>query len=226
MIRRLALLFVALSANPALVVAADNTPRIAKALTEAQESASKGELDRALERVNEAIRADPMRAQAYTLRGWLWMKRGDMEKACTDLSQAIRLDPNSSEAYAERARVYLAKSLLEEALADCNASIALNPKEYRTFLDRGIIWCAKKEQKKALLDLDTAIRLRPTSAEAFRVRGWIQYDLDCTSNGAFSDFDKAVQLDPTLGGGYLGRGLSWMQKGELDKALPDLLYFP
>jgi tetratricopeptide (TPR) repeat protein len=63
---------------------------------------NKGEYDRAIADLNDAIRLDPNLAFAYTNRGFSYNNKDECDRAIADLSNAIRLDPNSAAAYNNR----------------------------------------------------------------------------------------------------------------------------
>jgi len=53
-----------------------------------------GDLDGAMEKVNEAVKLDPHCAEAYDVRARIKFKRGDLEGARSDLEKAIEQCPN------------------------------------------------------------------------------------------------------------------------------------
>src|SRR5262249_46823091 len=55
------------------------------------EDRTKGDLDRAIADYNEAIRADPERAEPYNNRGRVHHVKGDLDRAIADFNEAIRL---------------------------------------------------------------------------------------------------------------------------------------
>lgn len=213
-------LFFAFGADSTWVVAAEDGPRGASALAEAYECASKGEIDRAMQKVNEAIRVDPTRAEAYTLRGWLWVRKEDTEKALTDFSQAIRLDPKSSEAYGHRARVFISKSLFDEALPDLDKAIELNATDERAYYSRAEAWAGKREHKKAMSDLTSCLRLNPKHLLALLRRGDQYFEIGEMGN-SLKDFDEAVRLDSKCRSALVARAGLFVRQGEWDKAIQD-----
>jgi tetratricopeptide (TPR) repeat protein len=54
----------------------------------------KGDYDRAIADLTEAIRLDPKYVWAYASRGEAYRMKGDYDRAIADLTEAIRLDPN------------------------------------------------------------------------------------------------------------------------------------
>ena len=57
-------------------------------------SLEKGEYDKAIVDLTEAIRLDPRNAARYNNRGLAWNKKGDLDKAIADYKEAVRLNPD------------------------------------------------------------------------------------------------------------------------------------
>ena len=63
-----------------------------------------GQLQRAIEDYDEAIRLKPEKASlAYANRGLAYANLGQLQRAIKDFDEAIRLDPRQAQAYAGRA---------------------------------------------------------------------------------------------------------------------------
>ncbi len=68
----------------------------------------KGDLDRALSDLEDAIRLNPKYALAYATRGMVFEKKGELPRAQADFNQALSLQTDLSEAIAGRDRVLAA----------------------------------------------------------------------------------------------------------------------
>ena len=77
----------------AAVTATVRTVRAEAALNRALAALGKKDPDGAIAACTEAIRVDPDRAEAYSLRGGAWATKDQMDRAVADLTEAIRLDP-------------------------------------------------------------------------------------------------------------------------------------
>jgi tetratricopeptide (TPR) repeat protein len=111
---------------PAGATVAATTPSKAHTLTESGKQLAKtGDLERAARDLTEAIRADPLHAEAYVIRGQTMFKLGDAERAIADLNEAIKLDPNNALAIRSRGMAQLYKGDEEAALADLSKAIQL-----------------------------------------------------------------------------------------------------
>ena len=65
-------------------------------------SASTGDIERAIEPYNKAIRLDPQDASAYYNRGTAYYLLDQPKRAFQDFDQAIRLNPDNAKAYTDR----------------------------------------------------------------------------------------------------------------------------
>ena len=84
-----------------------------------------GDLDQAINVLNEAIRVDPENAHCYTLRASAWVQKRQYDEAITDFSEAIRIDPDWL-ARIGAAALYSGKSEFDKAIADLDEAIRLD----------------------------------------------------------------------------------------------------
>ena len=68
--------------------------------------------------LNQAITLKPNYAQAYLLRGRIWMQRGDYNLAAKNFSQCIAYDSSQAKAFFERGQARRKLGKLDQALAD------------------------------------------------------------------------------------------------------------
>ena len=80
----------------------------------------------ALARVQKHIDKDPKLAQAWALRGKIYLAQRDFTHAEPDLLKAIELDPNLEPAYLLLAQLYVASNRQEEAIAKLSAFVEKN----------------------------------------------------------------------------------------------------
>ncbi len=59
----------------------------------------KGEYDRGVEELSQAIQLNPDYAAAYKIRGVTYGYKGEYDRAIEDLNKAIRLNPDDAAAY-------------------------------------------------------------------------------------------------------------------------------
>jgi tetratricopeptide (TPR) repeat protein len=176
-----------------------------------------GDYDTAIEELTQAIAADGNFAEAYHLRGVVYVEGGMYEEAEADLSQAIGLRPDLAAAYSERGRLYLNNlERPEDAVADLNRAIELDPE-----LANAHFWHAQYyyyydgDDAQAMSDLDRVIELSPDLADAWVLRGEIYFDRE-EYDQAVSAWSRAVELAPEYSGVWktMGEAHYWQEEYE------------
>jgi tetratricopeptide (TPR) repeat protein len=169
---------------------------------------------------DQAIRLDPMDADAYLRRGNARAEKKDYDQAIRDYDEAIRLDPNYALAYYYRGFAWSEKQDYDQAIRDYNQAIRLNPNYAFAYLSRGLAWGGIKDHGKAIRDFDQAIRLNPNMTLAYYVRGsaWMaRHDY----GKAINDYNQVIRLDPNHADAYLRRGIARAEVKDYGKAIID-----
>jgi len=120
----------------------------------------KGQLDRAMEDYDEAVRLSPQNSNNFNLRGSLYDTKGQPERAIQDYNQAIKLDPNSSTAYNNRGLAYIHLDQIDRGIQDYTQAIKLNPNYSTAYSNRGIAFQKKGMVAQAKADQDKADLLK------------------------------------------------------------------
>jgi lipoprotein NlpI len=110
----------------------------ASLLKEAQQAQSKGQLDRALHLVEQAIARDPRSAAAYRVRGDVYSALGRHAEAMADFTRVLALEPNAADVYNRRGAEQFKLGHVTESLADFDKYLALNPEAEPGHWMRGI----------------------------------------------------------------------------------------
>lgn len=180
----------------------------------------KGDRDQAAADYEEAIRADPGNAVAYTNRGVIWLRRGDLNRAIADFDEAIKLAPNYALPRTNRGIAYASKGDEARAIADYDAAIRLDPGSADAHVGRGKAWYARGDNDRAIADYDEAIRLDPKLVHAYIDRSEARAarkDYD----HAIADIDEAIRLDPRNVFAFALRGEIEAARGGYDRAIAD-----
>ena len=181
---------------------------------------ARGDNDRAIADLNEAIRLDPKLAMAFNNRGNAYNAKGDNDRAIADFNETIRLDPKLARAFQNRGSTYHDKGDNDRAIVDYNEAIRLEPKHAKAFLGRGIGFGAKGDNNRAIADYSEAIRIDPEDASFFNSRG-SAYRARGDHDRAVADYNAAIRLDPKSVKAFVGRGVTYHAKGDLDRAITD-----
>jgi tetratricopeptide (TPR) repeat protein len=205
----------------------------------------KGNRDRAMADLTDAIRLDPDNSLAYSNRGILWREKRDVDRAIADFSEAIRIEPLPKSdlpgpgyvnIYVNRGLAWQSKGDLDHALSDYGQAISFDSRNAEAFFYRGAVYLAKHDFERGIADLDAAVgldpsRLEPNRANAYYLRGAARYDsyvfasewIEASDlDRAIADFTEVIKLDPQRIDAYRARGMAWNIDGDRDRAIADL----
>src|SRR5262245_7919320 len=187
----------------------------------------KGELDRAIADLGQAIRLDPKFALAYNNRGLAWDDKGEIDRAIADYNEAIRLDPQSALPYSNRGFIAHRKGDLDRAFADYDEAIRLDSKFAQAYYRRGLAWQDKGDLDRALADYTEALELNPLPKSTTHVNVYVDRGTIWRAKGdldrAIADYNDAIRFDPKYARAWRARGDAWRAKGgaNVDRALAD-----
>jgi hypothetical protein len=108
----------------------------------------------------------------------------------------------------------------DPGIADLTRKIAANPNDAVSHYKRGQVYASKRAYALAMQDFDAVVRLAPKDAKALNNRCWtraITGDLQ----GALSDCNLALQIDPGLTDALDSRGLVNLKLGRFAEAIKD-----
>jgi tetratricopeptide (TPR) repeat protein len=146
---------------------------------------------------NQRIQLDPKRAVSYNGRACIKLGQKDYQGAIADLDRAIQLDPNDAGSYSLRSSVNGKLGNFQEALSDAKYYRQLSPNGRYPFLIEAEALIGLKNYSEAISAAETAIAIDPKSEEAYYYRGLARLKQGDTQ-GAISDYKKAIQLSPSL----------------------------
>jgi tetratricopeptide (TPR) repeat protein len=205
--------------QPTSAIAAVSTPSKAHTLTESgRQLAKSGDLERAARDLSDAIRADPLYAEAYVIRGQTMFKLGDAERAIADLNEAVKLDPSNALALRSRGMAQLYKGDEEAALADLSKAIQLAEAD---------------PARMPALELFYAHRSRAALCEKRQLYDREIYDLTAMIDAYWKDPLLAEALRASyretgaaslIGSIYRLRANVQVRKGSPELAIPDLSF--
>lgn len=117
---------------------------------------SNGELDRAIEDYDQAIRLMPDYYVAINNRGVALMAKGELDRAIADFDRVIQLKPDHLAAFGARAAAYGHKGLLDRAIGDLDVIIKADPKNAALIRERGAMKAKIGDQVGAAADFRRA----------------------------------------------------------------------
>ena len=182
--------------------------------------------ERALEDFSKAIELDPKNALRYSTRAIFFEENlKDYNQAILDYSNAIYLMPNDESFFSSRAAIYFKVGDISSAIKDFQQALVLNPENIGAANNLGVIYKNIGEINLAIIEFEKVIGMYklnpPFAAFGFSNRA----DIYCEQNildKALSDYNKAIELDPSNSIRYLNRALFYKNYfKDFDNALAD-----
>jgi len=180
----------------------------------------KGELSKAMDDANEAIRLNPHSYDAYLQRGIVYRRTGNLDKAISDFDTVIRLNPSSSLGYQGRAVVYNYKGDYQRSIRESTEAIRRNPRDARLYVNRAFDYESIGNFDKAIADYTKAIGLATADIAAYSRRAYL-YAQFGNLNQASADYDRAIRCIPRDAYGYMFRAKAYFAKGNYKGAASD-----
>lgn len=164
----------------------------------------KGELDRALNAYDQAVKLAPRDAGILLDRAMTCIMLGRYHQAAGDCTASLTAK-FSSTAYALRAFALLKEGSLDAALEDSTNALTLEPDEVTALLVRANISLLKGRTEDALSDSRKGLKLDPGQPWAY-----VTYGSALAGNGhldeALKVLDQALEMAPGDGEALLARG--------------------
>lgn len=175
----------------------DRTPALdaASLRREAYRYFNRGDYEKALEHIDEAIAIRPDEADLHDLKGLILYNSDRFEDALKEKDEAVRLIPDNAKYHNSRGVTLVRLSRFKEALKEVDEAVRIAPDNAEYHYSRGVTldWLGCYEE--ALKEKDEAVRIAPNNAKYHFSRGVSLYWLKRYEE-ALKEQDKAVRLAP------------------------------
>ena len=153
----------------------------------------KGEYEKALEKLNEAISLDDKNFLAYNNLAHLHSMLGKFDKAIDYGTKAIELEPKNTSGYHNRATYYLKINKTNEAIDDLKKALEIDPGYPDAWNTLGMALYYNDENNEAIEKVTKAIELDPKKFEFYNNRGNIFLKMEKYTE-AIKDFKNALNI--------------------------------
>jgi tetratricopeptide (TPR) repeat protein len=154
--------------------------------------------------LTEALNYKPDDANALYNRGIAEENLGRNTDAIEDFDASLRINPKDDNVLCSRGYVKAKLNKYAEAITDYSAALRINPNYAAAFIWRGDAKKSLNKYAEAIEDYNQGIRLVPM-ALFYNKRALANEKLGFVSF-ALTDYDKAIELEPTLAIAYLNKG--------------------
>lgn len=156
-----------------------------------------GDYAHALQDYDEAVRINPLDADAFNSRGTTYSALGQYERSILDFDTAIKLNATSPMAFNNRCFAKGALDQLDQGLADCNKALHLKPNNSGALRSRAFIYLKQKRYDAAIADYNQVLRVNREDAYALYGRGLAKH-MKGDWRGGDGDIVAAQALKPDI----------------------------
>lgn len=121
----------------------------------------KGEMEKAISDLDQAVALNPANAHAYNNRGIYYFRNQQNQKALAEYNKALAVNPHYFNAYLNRGNVWGRLGFYQRAEADYNRALSINPHSFLAYFYRGITYRSLGKLKRAVQDFETALKIEP-----------------------------------------------------------------
>lgn len=179
--------------------------------------------DRALKRINDALRIDEKLDDAYFLKGRLYLETGDTVTAASSFQTVVEVAPDRYDAYIQLGLLYAAAND-DLAIEYFRTARALLPNSIEAMYDEAIYLQEHGDAEgvrfsEALALYDRILELDPGNASAAFNKGFVHLEYLSQYDSAAFWFDAAIARLPQYHQAHFNKGLSLESLGDLNGAL-------
>ncbi len=176
--------------------------------------------DRAIAVMSDRLSKQPT-AEAYNLRGVVFVAHGQYERALKDFTESLVREPGNAGVYNNRGQCHYFMKQYAQALADFTQALAISPNHVVALNNRALVHIARKDYLAALDDIQKALTIHPKYAEALLNRGLIRQKTGHPEQ-AVEDYTAAIELDPRFAAAWLNRAFARRSLKRYQAAVADL----
>lgn len=169
--------------------------------------AAKGQLDRAIDDYDNAIRLRPDLADAYNNRGLAWRLKGDPARALQDFDKALLLSPGDVDTLYNRGLAFSSLKQYDRALAELGALLQRRPGDFEILEARAVVFLHLARFDAAIADYDLVLKASPNAASALFGRGFARRSAGDLTRGS-ADIAAAKAIQPGIADIFGQHGLA------------------
>ncbi|MEW6516745.1 MAG: tetratricopeptide repeat protein [candidate division FCPU426 bacterium] len=145
------------------------------------------------------------------------LHRGDLREAVVSLSAFLQAQPREAKGYLARGNAYVGIQSYPDALNDFNQAALLDPASMEPYIGRALVYLAMgRDQRRRWTELNERVRINPTDFSAGSERASAMKDMEGCLAQAWSNCDRAIQMDNTKAKTYVLRGEIRMEQSYIN----------
>ncbi|MBM3215619.1 tetratricopeptide repeat protein [Candidatus Poribacteria bacterium] len=178
----------------------------------------RGDLTRAREHYERAIRSDGARARFHAEMGGVLSDLRLHAEAAKSLRRSTELDPSDIELWRRYADILWRGERYPDAVTAYERAIALDPSDAHSFTGLGDTYLRVSRLPEALKAYDDALARDPKASQALVGKGAVLTKLGQPQDASVV-LRQAVQANPGYAPAYYELGIAYQQSGEYERAV-------
>ncbi|AFY95301.1 tetratricopeptide repeat protein [Chamaesiphon minutus] len=195
--------------------------QVQKLCQQGNDSAFRGEHERAIDCYTSALALDASCVPAYCARGDSWLERKNYRQAEADYLTALKLSPVLAVANGGLAKVYYATKDYPAALEACTRAIHRDPENLDLYHSRALINKKLGDDRAILVDCKFILEQQPSDISARWLNARAHFQLGSYQLAIFN-FDRYLNLQTEDFYAYYYRGICCERLGNFTQATIDL----
>ncbi len=183
--------------------------------------ALKGDKDRAMADLNQALVVSPYLWEALTNRAVYYSNSGQLDLALKDYNDAILFHADNPDTYLNRAIVYSNLGQLDHAIADAEEAARRNPKYLKAHMFLVEIYLTAGKSEAAMNESAAALAAGAKPAALLNIRCWGRAVAGREPKLALEDCNQALLLAPNTASYLDSRGLVDLRLDDFEGAIQD-----
>jgi tetratricopeptide (TPR) repeat protein len=193
----------------------DNLSPIIPLIAAAEAFTARGEHDRAVDKLDAALKLDPDSADAWFTMGQALMRLSMFQQAENAFRQTIRCDDNHLRALNMLGSALTRLGQYDEAIKCLSHAVKHDKQRPEIRLNLGVAYAEAGRGRLARIHLEQALRLRPDYAEAHAVIGNVDFN-DGNLAASVERYRQALALRPNDPHLRLNAALIYLTAGEIE----------
>lgn len=195
--------------------------KAAELVARAKTSIDKKDYAGALADLTEALKKEKQNAEAFALRGDVYMQQTQILLARADYDQAIKLNPKNAQFYYKRALSFEHTPGFSQELtiADLTRVLELEPNNEKVLRERGYLYSVTDKAAAAVADFEAVLKLNPNDAQIYYWLGRARAKTN--ADQALADFTKYLALKPDDPYAYGERATIYESRAQWNLALAE-----
>ena len=170
-----------------------------------------GELEEAVQHLQEAVKIHPMNSYAQSALGVALGELGRVREAQESLEESLRINPQDAHAHSGLGVILLEQGRVDEAVEHLKKALRILPEDAQTHYNLGVALVEQGWVEAAIEHFDKALEIDPELVDA---RKNLVFVLDQAVQG----YRRALQSTPQNAEMHNNLGVLLLRKGEVDEA--------